>query len=183
MIPLASDTAFFQLLYDALSSLSRYLDNTKQDFIKSLDDLSASIANTARPLSSISHFHPTSSSQEPSSIGIRGPLLPPILTSIVPGGARNRSDLYAWREIFQLYVDSEVFESLREHDRGERDLAETELRLTRFSERLNDSSRLKLPESRHALERFLQLNILILDLKKVCISEHNGIYNVANPPS
>jgi len=83
----------------------------------------------------------------------------------------TKSDLYAWREIFQLYVESEVFESMSERDRGERDLAETERRLSNFAERvtnrgLGDSRTLKLKESREALEKFLQLNVLILNLKK-----------------
>ncbi len=50
----------------------------------------------------------------------------------------TKSDLYAWREIFQLYVESEVFESMSERDRGERDLAETERRLSNFAERVTN---------------------------------------------
>jgi hypothetical protein len=85
-----------------------------------------------------------------------------------------KSDLYAWREIFQLYIESEVFESTSERDRGERDIEESERRLALFAERvtgrgLGDSRKLHLKASKDALETFLQLNVLILNLKKVRI--------------
>ena len=73
-----------------------------------------------------------------------------------------------------MYVEAEVFESLSERDRGERDIVETERRLALFAEQvtgrgLSDTRKLKLKESRDALETFLQLNVLILNLKKVII--------------
>ena len=86
---------------------------------------------------------------------ISAPLLSPFSSSFVPGG-KSKSDLYAWREIFQLYIDSEVFEGMSEKERGERGIAETENRLAVFAERvtgrgLSDSRQLKLKESRDAL--------------------------------
>jgi hypothetical protein len=82
------------------------------------------------------------------------------------------SDLYLWREIFQLYVEAEVFESVSEADRGERPVEEIERRAKLFVERvtqrgLGDGRQLKLKESRVVLETFLELNIFILGLKKV----------------
>ena len=69
-------------------------------------------------------------------------------------------------------MEAEVFESVHELDRGERDIAEAERRLALFAEQvtsrgLNDKRNLKYKESRDALEKFLQLNVLILNLKKV----------------
>lgn len=63
---------------------------------------------------------------------------------------------------------------MSERDRGERDIMETEKRLATFAERvtgrgLSDSRQLKLRESRNALEKFLELNVLILNLKKVAL--------------
>jgi hypothetical protein len=65
-----------------------------------------------------------------------------------------------------------VFESVNEQTRGERTIEETETRLKLFAERvtakgLGDGRQLKLPQSRKALESFLQLNIFILNVKKV----------------
>ncbi|KLO14694.1 hypothetical protein SCHPADRAFT_826021 [Schizopora paradoxa] len=168
IIPLTSDTAFFQLLQGALQSLTVHLDTVKAGFIHNLQDLSTIISKTARPRSSVSHsFKPASSFSDPSSISA-GHLMP---KSLVHHSMDTKSDLYAWREIFQLYIDSEVFESLSERSRGERSLDETERRLSEFAERvsnrgLGDSRGLKLKESREALEKFLQLNLLILNLKK-----------------
>ena len=175
IIPLASDMAFFQLLYTALQHLTSHLHVVRQDFISNIERLASTISRTARPQSAICRdFHPSSSSSDPSSIS--SPLLPlvsPFSSSFIPGG-KSKSDLYAWREIFQLYVEAEVFESLSERDRGERDIVETERRLALFAEQvtgrgLSDTRKLKLKESRDALETFLQLNVLILNLKKVII--------------
>ncbi|KAH8116989.1 SPX domain-containing protein [Phellopilus nigrolimitatus] len=169
VIPLASETAFFQLLYTALQSLASHLLIVRSNFISNLDGLARSISRTARPQSStIRNFHPSSSFGDPQSVS--APLLSPFSSSFIPGG-KSKSDLYAWREIFQLYVESEVFEGMSERDRGERDIMETERRLALFAERvtgrgLGDSRKLRLKESRNALETFLKLNVLVVNLKK-----------------
>ena len=109
-----------------------------------------------------------SSSSDPQDVS--APLISPFSTSFIPGG-KTKSDLYAWRDIFQLYVEAEIFESVKEMDRGERDIAETEKRLALFAEQvtargLNDRRKLRFKESRDALENFLQLNVLLVNLKK-----------------
>jgi hypothetical protein len=48
----------------------------------------------------------------------------------------NKNDLYAWREIFALWCELQIFESQREKDRGELSVDETELRLKKFAEEL-----------------------------------------------
>ncbi|KAF8179969.1 hypothetical protein K438DRAFT_2172324 [Mycena galopus ATCC 62051] len=72
---------------------------------------------------------------------------------------------------FQLYVESEVFESVNELHPGERTIKETETGLTQFTEwvaarNFSDTHRLKLPQSHRALESFLQLNVFILNVKR-----------------
>lgn len=168
IIPLGSDTAFFELLYSALESLASHLLVVRANFIRDLEALAASVSHTAIPESGrSSNFRPLSHANELSSP------VSPFSTSLIPGG-KSKSDLYAWREIFQLYVDSQVFESMREQDRGERDIAEAEARLALFAERvtgrgLSDARNMKLKKSRDALETFLQLNVLIVNLKKVAV--------------
>lgn len=81
-----------------------------------------------------------------------------------------KTDLYAWREIFQLYVEAEVFESVHEMDRGERSVEQSETRLRAFADRVTQrglTKRLKLKQSKGALEMFLDLNMFILNVKKV----------------
>ncbi|KAG9049930.1 hypothetical protein FS837_008516 [Tulasnella sp. UAMH 9824] len=88
-----------------------------------------------------------------------------------PRSEGGKSDLDTWRSIFQLWVESEIFESLSERHHGEVEVAEAEKRLKRFAdeviERGLDSKRaLRIVDSKEALHRFYALNVLILDLKK-----------------
>ena len=165
IIPLVSDTAFFELFYSALESLASHFLVVRSNFVQDLEALAKSISHTAVPESGRSpHFHASSQLGEESPVS-------PFSTSFIPGG-KSKSDLYAWREILELYVESEVFESMKEKDRGERDIAEVEKRLAQFAERvtgrgLSDGRKLRLKESKDALETFLQMNVLIVNLKKV----------------
>jgi hypothetical protein len=82
-----------------------------------------------------------------------------------PGG---KSDLYIWREIFRLYAEAEVFESVRESTRGERSIEEVEKQLKLFEGLVQEKkASLILPGSREAFDVFLHLNAFILDVKKV----------------
>lgn len=88
-----------------------------------------------------------------------------------PRSEGGKSDLDTWRSIFQLWVESEIFESLSERHHGEVEVAEAEKRLKRFAdeviERGLDSKRaMRIVDSKDALHRFYALNVLILDLKK-----------------
>lgn len=48
----------------------------------------------------------------------------------------NKHDLYVWREIFSLWSELQIFKSLREKDRGELSVDETEARLKHFADEL-----------------------------------------------
>ncbi|KAJ7176466.1 SPX domain-containing protein [Mycena filopes] len=158
VIPLASDSAFFQLLATTLQSLSEHLLTMQAQFVKTLQQLTITVSDTARPVSSTSsHFKPHSALKSDAG-GVRV-------------DASSKSDLYAWREIFQLYVEAEIFESVSERSRGDHSIEESEKRLRQFAERvtdrgLGDGRKLKLAQSRKALESFLQLNLFILNVKK-----------------
>lgn len=162
IIPLASDTAFFRTLSDALEALSLHLISKRTEFESTLETLSRDISSAARPSSSTRSFHPYSAfSSDPANVSVSTPL--PLTT---------KSDLDTWRQIFQLYVESDIFQGHQERFRGERDVQDAEARLTAFSERLHErlssgAFKLKLKQSRVALKTFLELNTLILDLRKV----------------
>ncbi|KAH7909420.1 SPX domain-containing protein [Hygrophoropsis aurantiaca] len=158
VIPLRSDTAFFRLLTSALESLSTHLLKVHANFTATLHALSSSISHAARPSSSTSSFHPYSHITSNAS-------------SISVTSSSAKSDLYSWREIFQLYVEAEIFEGVGEANRGERSVGDSEERLRLFEQRLiqrdlNSKRKLKLIQSRDALDMFLKLNSFILDLKK-----------------
>lgn len=159
VIPLSSDTAFFQVLSKALQSVSDHLLVAQSTFTHTLGELSRNVSLTARPLSSTSSFRPHSSSTHPASIKAK------------TFGIGAKSDLYSWRELFQLYVDSEVFENVSEVHRGERSIEDSEARLQAFTDRVTKrglAKKLKLKQSHAALEMFMDLNIFILNVKKVC---------------
>ena len=164
VIPLASDTMFFEVLMQALQSLSTQLGAVSDEFLENLTTLSREIAATARPMSSTSStFHPYSNTSNPATVHVHS-------NSLIH--RNTKSDLYSWREIFQLYVDTEVFESHSETTRGERSIEDAEERLELFKSRLGERGftgghGLKLKQSKQALQTFLELNAFVLDLKKV----------------
>ncbi|THU89964.1 hypothetical protein K435DRAFT_781386 [Dendrothele bispora CBS 962.96] len=157
VIPLVKDSAFFQLLSTALQGLSDHFLTLHTGFTDTLQSLAKTIGNSARPVSSTTTFHPHSVLSHP------GEITAPIRT--------NKSDLYSWREIFQLYIDAEVFQSFAESHPGQQSTEESERRLQLFAARvsergLGDRRKLKMKQSRDALETFLGLNMLILNIKK-----------------
>lgn len=157
--------AFFQVLSKALQSTSDQLITAQKDFTNTLGKLSRNVSLTARPISSTSSFHPHSSVSHQTAIRA---------TSFRFGA---KSDLYSWRELFQLYVDSEVFESVSEVHRGERTVEDSEARLQAFTDRVTSrglAKKLKLQPSHAALEMFMDLNIFILNVKKVSPCKKRG---------
>ncbi|GJJ14953.1 hypothetical protein Clacol_009223 [Clathrus columnatus] len=84
-----------------------------------------------------------------------------------PASAGGQSDLYTWRAIFQLYMEAEVFESTSEHNPGERTVEDSEARLAQFAQRVgNGGFKFKLKASREGLQRFLEFNVRLMNLKK-----------------
>ncbi|KAF8955392.1 SPX domain-containing protein [Flammula alnicola] len=158
VIPLVHDTEFYNMLSMMLEAISEHLTTIHSDFVKSLESLSRTIADSAHPASVAARFHPFSGiSADAGAVRVRTGDL--------------KSDLYSWREIFQIYVETEVFESVEEATRGERTVEESEKRLQQFAERvtqhgLGDRRKFKLKQSIEALETFLSLNLFILNIKK-----------------
>lgn len=91
--------------------------------------------------------------------------------------AKNQKDLYAWREVFSLWVEAQIFESERERDRGERPIAEVERRLDWFVDQVGRrklAKKMKSKDSRKALERFVELNQELLQLKRVGLANREA---------
>ncbi|CCL98486.1 uncharacterized protein FIBRA_00484 [Fibroporia radiculosa] len=165
IIPLVSDSAFFDLLTQAIQYLSTRLAAVRLDFEANLHTLSHNISYSARPMSSsTSTFRPHSAhTSDAANVSVQGPL--PMLFSGV------KSDLYAWREIFQLYVEAEIFESCSERTRGERTIEESEARFNDLMQKLQTCGYIsgqgfKVKDSREALRTFLHLITFIMDLRK-----------------
>jgi hypothetical protein len=65
-------------------------------------------------------------------------------------------------------LEAQVFESTSERDRGERSIEESEARLAQFAHRVGKGGfSLTMAASRDGLERFLELNVRLMNLKKV----------------
>lgn len=82
------------------------------------------------------------------------------------GGAH---DLYAWREVFSLWVEAQIFEGQAERDRGEHSVQEADRRLKWFVDQVGRrglAKQMKHKDARDALERFLALNVQLADLKR-----------------
>ncbi|KAJ7080454.1 SPX domain-containing protein [Mycena epipterygia] len=162
VIPLVSDSAFFRFLETALQVVADHLTTVHDQFVATLTELTRVVSDSARPVSSTSLAFKVHSVLKADAGRVR------------VGASSSKSDLYCWREIFQLYAEAEIFESVNERNPGERTIEECEIRLRQFAERLAargfDASKLKLPKSRKALTSFLELNLFILNVKKFLIA-------------
>lgn len=158
IIPLASDQAFFSMLTAALMSLSAFHLAQQAAFRAAVESLCRLISQSIQPQSSV-EILPT-------------PLTPSTtVTRIGPTSKASRKDLYAWREIFTLWIEAEIFESGAERSRGERTVDQAETRLQKFASEvvkrgLGDRRTMKGKKVKAAWEEFLRLNVLLLDLKR-----------------
>ncbi|KAH8891684.1 hypothetical protein GQ53DRAFT_648376 [Thozetella sp. PMI_491] len=77
----------------------------------------------------------------------------------------SRSDLYRWREIFELYLSAQVFFSTHEDSHGSRDSTRAHRQLVWFQAEVQKRElhgRFKLASSTNAYARFLALNAKVL---------------------
>lgn len=170
IISVPSDVAFFELLCQALNSLSDLHEKQQKLFNEAVGRLCQLISASIRPSSSsnpIKNIRPFSKRLDKSQFS------GPVPTEY------SKSDLYAWREIFTLWIEAQIFESSSERTRGERTVEEAEARLKAFAAEvvkrgLGDRRTLRRKESREAWEEFLRLNMLLLDLKRFQLANVNA---------
>lgn len=84
-----------------------------------------------------------------------------------PTKFNSDSDLYAWREIFRIYVDCRIFFVARETDRSQRPVEKAEEKMRWFLgevRRLKLSQQFKNKKSHALLSHFITLNMSILRL-------------------
>ena len=87
------------------------------------------------------------------------------LASMVEAGSKkSKNDTTAWRNIFRIYVESEIFFSSREREHGTRgaEKASEQLRVFRSSIEAEGVLSKVTKESRGAFDRFLQINSSLL---------------------
>lgn len=176
IIPLASDIAFFNLLTAALTSLSTFHAAQQLAFRAAVEKLCLMISQSIQPSSGSVQVLATPLTPSPKAAEPETDLL----TARIQRTSRaSKKDLYAWREIFTLWIESEIFESSAERTRGERTVDQAEARLKRFADLvvqrgLGDRRTMKGKKVREAWEEFLRLNVLLLDLKRFQIANINA---------
>ncbi|KAH6677534.1 SPX domain-containing protein [Halenospora varia] len=77
----------------------------------------------------------------------------------------SKTDMYRWRELFEIYLEAMVFFSTHELDHGKRDSATATKQLQWFQGevmRRGIIDKFKLPASHQAVERFVKINITLL---------------------
>ena len=129
-VPLQSDSEFFQMLQQELSSLGALQADEQVQMTSEISTLALEIAKVADPLKS-----------------------------------PKASDLYAWRGIFEMYVDFGIYFSTNERDGGTRNSTVAQIQLQGFMDNLSRQEsikRLKRKESRIALRQFVRINLDLL---------------------
>jgi len=79
----------------------------------------------------------------------------------------HKSDLYAWRKLFDLYLQGNIFFSTRELDHGKRTAVEAGVQLQWFQDEVKKNNlAFRIPASYQALEQFIGINTVILMTQK-----------------
>ena len=76
-----------------------------------------------------------------------------------------KTDMYRWRALFEIYLQACVFFSIREQDHGSRDSTVAARQLEWFQGEVTRRGLVeafKLPASRQALDRFIAINVMLL---------------------
>ncbi|KAL8998034.1 MAG: hypothetical protein Q9188_006182, partial [Gyalolechia gomerana] len=123
-------------------------------------------------LSGLNTLHDLEKTTLLSDIGDLGQLVSRVA---VPSRTLQRTDLYAWRAIFELYLNCNVFFTMSENQSFNRTPKDVQTQLQLFSSRLDDlqkTNRFRRKDSNVALQRFLLVNANLL--RNLKFQELNG---------
>lgn len=132
-IPLDSDARFFRMLQTDVNELDTLQVEERRSMNGSIVALGSEIAEVAKPRKGLINL--------------------------------SKSDLYRWREIFELYLAAQVFFSTNEAAGGVRNSEKARKQLVWFQNEVNKrqlSYKFKLESSAAAYNRFLELNVTLL---------------------
>ncbi|PQE32482.1 ring-14 protein [Rutstroemia sp. NJR-2017a WRK4] len=82
-----------------------------------------------------------------------------------PSKRDKKTDISRWRQLFEIYLEANIFFSAREQDRGKRNSANALRQLQWFQSEVTKRGTVKsfkLPESHAALNRFISINVTLL---------------------
>lgn len=132
-IPLDSDARFFHILQTDVNELDTLQVEERRSMNDSIVALGSEITEVAKPRKGLINL--------------------------------SKSDLYRWREIFELYLAAQVFFSTNEAAGGVRNSEKARKQLVWFQNEVNKrqlSYKFKLESSAAAYNRFLELNVTLL---------------------
>ncbi|KAJ2964817.1 hypothetical protein NQZ79_g363 [Umbelopsis isabellina] len=91
------------------------------------------------------------------------------LQALVSVNKKKKSDLYAWRELFRIYMDAQVFQGAHEMDRALRTSQKSRKQMEWFTSELartNLINKISGKESKRAYEQFLALNAELINIRQ-----------------
>ena len=138
-VPLTSDSEFFQILRKELQNLEDLQISEQKTLTKNIESL-------AKDLEAVKA---RANKRKPSKDA--------------------KLEINSWREIFRLYLESEIFVSDHEIDAGARTAAKAARQLTYFTQQLAKRPAQAIPKSAEAhiaLDRFISINATLLNLLK-----------------
>ncbi|POS88333.1 hypothetical protein EPUL_000001 [Erysiphe pulchra] len=107
--------------------------------------------------------------QEQKALGNRIEALSIAIKTLTKPSKFRRTDMYRWRQLFQLYLEAGIFFSNHELDCGIRDSRTAAKQLEWFQNQLTQKeleNLFKIPASKEALDHFVSINISLLQVLK-----------------
>lgn len=138
-VPLASAKDFFQMLEPKLMELDCLRDAETHNLEEEILDLGEAVENVIQP----------------------------IREGYEAKRGMSYRDLYFWREMFRLYLETPIFYSETERRRGALTYAEARTNLENYDQQLRDTKlldKMRTPQAKEAARRFLDLNLHILSI-------------------
>ena len=138
-VPLASAKDFFEMLEPKLMELDSLRDAETHNLEEEILDLGEAVENVVQP----------------------------VREGYEAKRGMSYRDLYFWREMFRLYLETPIFYSETERRRGALTYSEARTNLEKYDKQLRDTGlldKMKTPQAKEAARRFLDLNLHILSI-------------------
>ncbi|KAI5361318.1 Putative Zinc finger, RING-type, SPX domain, Zinc finger, RING/FYVE/PHD-type [Septoria linicola] len=138
-VPLSSAKAFFEMLEPKLMELDSLRDSETQNLEEEILDLGEAVENVVQP----------------------------VREGYEAKRGMSYRDLYFWREMFRLYLETPIFYTETERRRGALTYKEARANLENYDKQLRETGlleKMKTPQAKEAARRFLDLNLHILSI-------------------
>jgi rubrerythrin len=138
-VPLASANDFFEMLEPKLQDLETLREDETHNLEELILDLGSAVENVVQP----------------------------VREGFETRREMSYRDLYFWREMFRLYLETPIFYNSTEQRRGALTFTEAKSNLEKFDEELRSTgllAKMRTPQAKLAAQQFLDLNVQILSI-------------------